>query len=128
MFLLAEKNAAKELEKLLFPQGEEDKVNILATLNQITKDKYSTELLLDYFLKIKGLQVVNMYDPVSFWTRKFLMSPTKLKLNYFEQVKFYESFLNYPHASESIIQSETEESNYITSESNSGFLKKKQLA
>lgn len=128
MFLLAEKSAAKELEKLLFPKGEKDKVSILSMLNKITKGKYSDDLLLDYFLKIKGLQVVNMYDPVSFLTRKYLMSPTKLKLNYFEQVRFYESFLNYPQSSGQLIQSETNESKYITSEASGGFLKKRQLA
>jgi len=128
LVLLAEKNAAKELEKILFPNGDEDKASILASLSKITKDKYSSELLLDYFLKIKGLQVVNMYDPVNFWTRKFLMSPTKLKLNYFEQVKFYESFLNYPEASARIINNATENNDYITSESNGGFFKEKQLA
>ncbi|MBK3517940.1 hypothetical protein [Carboxylicivirga marina] len=126
--LLAEKNAAKELEKTLFPNGDTEKHAILDSLCQITKDKYSKELLLDYFLKIKGLQVVNMYDPVNFWTRKFLMSPTKLKLNYFEQVKFYESFLNFPEASARIMTPTTEDNDYITSESNGGFFKKKQLA
>ena len=125
---MAEKNAYKELEKKLFPKGNEDKEAIIASLKKITKNKYSPELLLDYFLKIKGLQVINMYDPVNFWTRRFLMSPTKLKLNYFEQVKFYESFLNYPNASARIITATTEDSTYITSESDGGFYKKRQLA
>ncbi|MCG8582300.1 MAG: hypothetical protein MI866_20420 [Bacteroidales bacterium] len=126
--MLAERNASKELEKLLFPKGDNEKEAIIESLVKITKGKYNQELLLDYFLKIKGLQVVNMYDPVNFWTRRFLMSPTKLKLNYFEQVKFYESFLNYPEASARIMVSQTEDNDYITSESNGGFYKKKQLA
>ncbi|MCU4156403.1 hypothetical protein J1N10_10470 [Carboxylicivirga sp. A043] len=126
--LLAERNASKELERVLFPNGDNEKEAILDSLIKITKGKYSQELLLDYFLKIKGLQVVNMYDPVNFWTRKFLMSPTKLKLNYFEQVKFYENFLNYPEASARIMAKSTEDNDYITSESNGGFYKKKQLA
>ena len=128
IILLAEKNAAKELEQVLFSEGISEKELILESLHKITKGKYTNELLLDYFLKIKGLQVINMYDPVDFWTRKFLMSPTKLKLNYFEQVKFYETFLNYPEASARIINPSTEDNTYITSESNGGFLKKKQLA
>jgi len=128
IILLAEKNAAKELEKVLFSEGISEKELILESLHKITKGKYTNELLLDYFLKIKGLQVINMYDPVDFWTRKFLMSPTKLKLNYFEQVKFYETFLNYPEASARIINPSTEDNTYITSESNGGFFKKKQLA
>ncbi len=125
---MAERNASKELEKVLFPNGDNEKEAILESLTTITKGKYSQDLLLDYFLKIKGLQVINMYDPVDFWTRKFLMSPTKLKLNYFEQVKFYESFLNYPQASARIMTTQTEDNDYITSESNGGFFKKKQLA
>jgi len=126
--LLAERNASKELEQILFLDGKLEKASILESLQNITKRKYTNDLLLDYFLKIKGLQVINMYDPVNFWTRKFLMSPTKLKLNYFEQVKFYETFLNYPEASARIINPASESNTYITSESNGGFFKKKQLA
>ncbi len=128
MTLLAERNASKELEKVLFPKGAAEKEATLVSLQKITKEKYSNELLLDYFLKIKGLQVVNMYDPVDFWTRRFLMSPTKLKLNYFEQVKFYQSFLNYPESSAKIITNATVNKKYITSESNGSFYKKQQLA
>ncbi|WP_439183902.1 hypothetical protein [Carboxylicivirga taeanensis] len=127
MTLLAERNASKELEKVLFPGGNTEKEATLSSLQQITKNKYSKELLLDYFLKIKGLQVVNMYDPVNFWIRRFLMSPTKLKLNYFEQVKFYQSFLNYPESSTKIFTG-TATKKYITSDTNGGFYKKRQLA
>ncbi len=126
--LIAERNASKELEKILFPKGTAEKEATLVSLQKITKDKYSNDLLLDYFLKIKGLQVINMYDPVNFWTRRFLMSPTKLKLNYFEQVKFYQSFLNYTENPARIISRNAEGKKYITSESNGGFFKKQQLA
>ena len=51
---------------------------------------------MDYYLKIKGLQAINLNDPVDFWTRQYLLQPTRIRLNYFEQVKFYETFLNYP--------------------------------
>jgi len=128
IILIAEKNASKELEQVLFPEGKGEKESILKSLHKITKNKYSSDLLLDYFLKIKGLQVVNMYDPVDFWTRKYLMSPTKLKLNYFEQVKFYETFLNFPIESGRIIDPSNKDSTYMASESNDGFFKKKQLA
>ncbi|GEM_PF-1419651 len=128
LILIAERNASKHLEKVLFPNGTEEKSTILESLKKITKGKYTDDLLLDYFLKIKGLQVINMYDPVDFWTRKYLMSPTKLKLNYFEQVKFYETYLNYPQSSAQIIPTATEDNEYITSESNEGFFKEKQLA
>lgn len=128
LILIAERNASKELEKVLFPEGVSEKENVINSFKSITKGKYTNEMLLDYFMKIKGLQVINMYDPVDFWTRKYLMSPTKLKLNYFEQVKFYETFLNFPGASAQLITPTTEDNNYITSESNGGFFKKRQLA
>lgn len=93
---MAEKRAIKELEKKLFPEGESQKAKVLQNIHQITSGRLTDELALDYFLKIKGLQVINLNDPIPFWTRKFLMSSTKVKLNYFEQVKFYEAFLNFP--------------------------------
>jgi len=94
--LIAEHKATKDLERHLFPNGAEQKQKVLKTMEGITGKRFSETLMMDYFLKIKGLQIVNMNDPVDFWTRKFLMTPTKIRLNYFEQVKFYETFLNYP--------------------------------
>lgn len=124
IILLAEKNAIGNLESMLFSEGNNQKKRIVDSMHEMTNQKYTEEELLDYFLKIKGLQVVNFYDPVNFWTRKYLMSPTKLKLNYFEQVKFYETFLNYPETS----GIEKENSTYLTSESKGVFFNKRQLA
>jgi hypothetical protein len=93
---MAEKRAIKELERKLFPNGDAQKSQIISAIHQITSNRLSDDLVLDYFLKIKGLQVINLNDPINFWTRKYLMSSTKVKLNYFEQVKFYETFLNFP--------------------------------
>jgi hypothetical protein len=128
VLLIAERYAGKILEKLLFNNDHQSKSTILQSMNTITKGKYSNEQLLDYFLKIKGLQVINKKEGLNFWTRKYLMCPTKLKLNYFEQVKFYETFLNYPEASDRQFHSKTDKSTYITSESNGVFLNEKQLA
>lgn len=128
IFLLAEKNAVSTLESLLFSKGDKQKEKIISSMMKITNDKYTSEQLLDYFLKIKGLQVVNFCDPVNFWTRKYLMSPTKLKLNYFEQVKFYETFLNYPETSGLIQRKESNKKGYLSSEPKGVFLHKKQLA
>ncbi len=128
IFILAERNAVSTLESLLFSKGDKQKESIISSMMKITNDKYSKEQLLDYFLKIKGLQVVNFCDPVNFWTRKYLMSPTKLKLNYFEQVKFYETFLNYPETSGIIKRKETNKKGYLSSEPKSVFFHKKQLA
>ena len=95
ILLIAEKKATKDLSRYLFPKGEEQKRKALSTMEKITNGRFSETLMTDYFLKIKGLQRINMNDSVGFWTRKYLMTPTKIKLNYFEQVKFYEAFLNY---------------------------------
>lgn len=103
IILIAEKRASKDLGRHLFPNGEEQKLKALATMEKITNNRFSEPLMIDYFLKIKGLQLINMNDPVDFWTKKYLMTPTKIKLNYFEQVKFYETFLNYPDDYENII-------------------------
>lgn len=94
--LVAEQKATKELEKRLFPNGEKQRNDVLMTMKAITNNRFSVPLMLDYFLKIKGLQIINLNDPVNFWVKKYLLSPTKMRLNYFEQVKFYETFLNYP--------------------------------
>ena len=94
--ILAEKKASKELDRLLFSSGKADKEKVLSTIHEITKNRLTDDQAIDYFLKIKGLQVINLNDPISYWTRKYLMSSTKIRLNYFEQVKFYETFLNFP--------------------------------
>ncbi|MCU4164399.1 hypothetical protein [Carboxylicivirga caseinilyticus] len=125
IFILAEHYAVGDLESILFSNGAKQKETIISSMKEITKEKYTNEELLDYFLKIKGLQVINFYDPVSFWTRKYLMSPTKLKLNYFEQVKFYETFLNYP----ALVKAKRNNSNgYMNSSPKGLFINKKQLA
>ncbi len=103
ILLIAENKATKDLGRFLFPDGEEQRLKALAIMEKITSKRFSETLMIDYFLKIKGLQIINMNDPVDFWTKKYLMTPTKIKLNYFEQVKFYETFLNYPNDLESII-------------------------
>lgn len=103
ILLIAEKKATKDLGRHLFPDGEEQRLKALATMEKITNSRFPESLMIDYFLKIKGLQRINMNDPVDFWTKKYLMTPTKVKLNYFEQVKFYETFLNYPNDLEKII-------------------------
>jgi len=101
--LIAEHKATKDLERHLFPNGDEQKQKVLKIMENITGNRFSESMLMDYFLKIKGLQIVNMNDPIDFWTRKYLMTPTKIRLNYFEQVKFYETFLNYPDDMKKII-------------------------
>lgn len=128
IFIVAEKYAVSSLESILFSKGDQQKDRILSSMMDITNNKYAKEELLDYFLKIKGLQVVNFGKPVDFWTKKYLTSPTRLKLNYFEQVKFYETFLNYHVSGEIINTRDSIEEEYTVEPAKNVFLHKKQLA
>ncbi len=94
--IISQKKAIKRLSALLFPMGLDQKEAILGSIDALTHHRFGREDIMDYYLKIKGLQAVNLNDPVDFWTRNYLLQPTRIRLNYFEQVKFYETFLNYP--------------------------------
>jgi len=94
--LIAEKRALPKIEGFLFAQKQQNKTQVLKDIHTLTNHRLSDEMVMDYFYKIKGLQVVNINQPTNFWVKMYLTTPTKVKLNYFEQVKFYETFLNYP--------------------------------
>ncbi|MCW3806887.1 hypothetical protein [Plebeiibacterium marinum] len=94
--LIAEKRAIPKIEKILFGTPNFNKSVVLETIHEVTSKRLSDNLVLDYFYKIKGLQVLDINKPINFWLKIYLTSPTKVRLNYFEQVKFYETFLNYP--------------------------------
>ncbi len=84
------------LVNLLFPEGKVQQDEVLNIFHQLTNHRFSNEHILDYFIKIKGLQTLDLSIKTNFWIKKYLLSPTDVKLNYFEQVRFYETFLNYP--------------------------------
>ncbi len=90
------KRAIKKLDSFLFPKGYRQKEEVLNTFKAFTGDRFSDDEILDYFFKIKGLQSVEINKKTNFWVKKYLFRPTTIKLNYFEQVKFYETFLNFP--------------------------------
>ncbi len=90
------RRAKQNLINQLFPNGDNQLADTMKSIHSLTRGRFSEEDVLDYYLKIKGLQAINLSDPISFWTRRYLLQPTRIRLNYFEQVKFYESFLNYP--------------------------------
>jgi len=98
--ILVRKKASNRLESILFPEGYWQKSEVLKTFRKFTSDRFSDEEILDYFFKIKGLQTIKINSGTNFWIKKYLFSLTAIKLNYFEQVKFYETFLNYPEPSE----------------------------
>ncbi len=93
---LVRKKAIMKLEELLFPKGHWQKSEVLKTFRSMTGSRFTDEEILDYFYKIKGLQSVNVNSKTNFWIKKYLFTPTAIRLNYFEQVKFYETFLNFP--------------------------------
>lgn len=93
---IIKKKASRQLEEILFPKGEHQKHEMLQTFRLITNDRFSDTEMLDYFLKIKGLQNIDINSETNFWIKKYLFHPTAIKLNYFEQVNFYKTFLNYP--------------------------------
>ncbi|MGQ1890410.1 hypothetical protein ACT29H_08190 [Thermophagus sp. OGC60D27] len=95
---LARKQASKQLEEVLFPKGNRQKDEVLKAFREITEGRFSEEEMLDYFFKIKGLQTIEINSKTNFWLKKYLFSPTTIKLNYFEQVNFYKTFLNLPIA------------------------------
>lgn len=103
--MIAEKRALPKIEKVLFAQDERNKEKILQNIHSLTNHRLSDEMAIDYFFKIKGLQVLSINQPLNFWVKAYLTTPTKVKLNYFEQVKFYEAFLNYPSIKKSTNQS-----------------------
>lgn len=92
---LVRKKATKQLERELFPNGNRQKSEIIRCCKELTGDRFSDEEVLDYFMKMKGLQVVDI-KKTNFWLKKYLFTPAPIKLNYFEQVKFYEMFLDFP--------------------------------
>ncbi len=94
--ILVRKKASQKLETILFPEGYWQKSEVLKTFRNFTSERFSDEDILDYFFKIKGLQTIKLNSRTNFWIKKYLFSPTTIKLNYFEQVKFYETFLNFP--------------------------------
>ncbi len=96
--LIAEKRAISKIESIIFSESNKSvsKTKVLETIHEFTANRLDDDLIMDYFYKIKGLQVLNINKPMNFWLKIYLTSPTKIKLNYFEQVKFYDTFLNYP--------------------------------
>lgn len=96
IWMIAEKRALPKIEKELFAHDGQNKNKVLQDIHRLTNNRLSDEVAIDYFYKIKGLQVLSANQPLNYWIKAYLTTPTKVKLNYFEQVKFYETFLNYP--------------------------------
>lgn len=95
---MRDKSAIHDLTNTLFPNGDSQCEAILDNLENLTNHKYHRGDLLDYYLKIKGLQIIDIQSYANSGVRNFLMKPTKIRLSYMELVKFYEEYLNFPQA------------------------------
>ena len=91
-----EMNTMKHLSSLLFPEGEAQRDKTIGSIMDMTGNRFSQEEILDFYLKIKGLQMVDMNTFGDDGVRNFLMQPTKIRLQYRELVEFYEKYLNLP--------------------------------
>lgn len=99
-----ENEAIARLIGILFPSGDEQMENTINDIDEMTHGRFTRDEILDYYLKIKGLQITDLHSNADSSIRSYLMKPTKVRLTYFEQVKFYEIYLNYPQAvGESVI-------------------------
>ena len=90
------KRAAKALDEILFPNGEPQKNKVIESFKKITKQQFTNEEIIDYFIKEKGMQLMSITPDFSESLKKYLQLPTLVELNYFEMVKFNETFINYP--------------------------------
>ncbi len=93
-----ERQAIMQLCKLLFPQGNEQRYKVISKFSNMTKNRFAPEDLLDYYLKIKGLHLIDLHVEGTVPIRRFLMRHTRIRLNYMELVRFYDEFLSYRQA------------------------------
>ncbi len=90
----------EKLCRMLFPSDKTGEMlrSVIENMTELTKGRFSYEELLDYYLKIKGLQLIDinlLSDPD---VNAYLMEPTKIRLQYFELVSFYETYFNQTQA------------------------------
>ena len=90
---MAKARAYKELQPMLFSKGEKRKV--ITKFDEITESRFSDEEVLDFYIKVKGSQISKHNNNCSFWVKRYLAAPANIKLNYYEQVRFYEVFMGY---------------------------------
>lgn len=97
---LKKKVVEERLTKMLFPgeRGEQKMMEMLEHVSQITGGRFTEEQILDYYLKIKGLQIFDINSISDREICDFLMQPTVIRLRYKELVCFYEKYLNQPTA------------------------------
>lgn len=95
-----QKRAIDKLCAYLFP-GDKDGLmrgRVVKRMMALTHNRFTEDEMLDYYLKIKGLQMIDMNSFNDSDMRKILMRPTLVRLQYRELVIFYEQFLNQSEA------------------------------
>lgn len=107
--VISQRKATPHIESAVFFDGGMSKSEVLQTIHSITNNRFNDDFILDYFYKIKGHQIIKTSKPSNFWIKTYLSSPTKIKLNYFEQVHFYKAFLNHGKTNETYSKSESNE-------------------
>lgn len=126
--VFTKKKAHTSLLELLFPEGKEQQHLVMDVFHELTNKRFTDDQIIDYFVKIKGLQTLDLSSKTNFWIKKYLLSPTEVKLNYFEQVKFYETFMNYPKSFDFIGKTksnlQTAETVFTKESNKSTFLKR----
>ena len=90
------KRASETLSEILFPNGELQRKKVIDAFKKITQRQFKDDEILDFFIKEKGIQLMSIDADFSDSVKKYLMKPTLVELNYFEKVKFHETFINYP--------------------------------
>lgn len=91
-----EEHAIDALRQLLFPgdKSEEECEAVVSDIVSMTRNRLSRDEALDYYLKIKGLQLMDLNTMNDTAIRHYLMEPTKARLHHSELVPFYEKYLN----------------------------------
>lgn len=91
-----EEHAIETLRQLLFPgnTSEEECEAVVSDIVSLTRNRLSRDEALDYYLKIKGLQLMDLNTMSDAVVRRYLMEPTKARLHHSELVPFYEKYLN----------------------------------
>lgn len=101
-------SAVKKVCAYLFP-GDNDgllRARTVERMMAITNNRFTEDEMLDYYLKIKGLQMIDMNSFNDSSMRKYLMRPTQVRLEYSELVTFYEEFLGQSEAHGITVQGE----------------------
>jgi len=83
------------LYKKLFFNRETQKNEVVRKFHEITKNRYSDHLAIDYFMKEKGLQLMSITPGTPLILKYYLNNNPKAVLTYFEKVKFHEAFIKY---------------------------------